>query len=188
MAIDGQKYAEFIGKHILLKTEDIIEAAKAVDIHPATIMACMDVESAGDGFNNDGSCKILFERHLFHRYTDQKWSADYPDISNSQPGGYGAGGIHQYERLLLAITLDRNAALRAASWGRFQCLGANYKMIGYDSVETMVTAFKNFETAHLDGFIAYCRATPCLKALQKNPPDFDTFKNSYNGTGANGYA
>ncbi len=57
----------------------------------ATLKAIDDVESGGSGFlKSSGRPKILFERHLFHRFTNPvgRFSVSHPDISNSRPGGY----------------------------------------------------------------------------------------------------
>jgi hypothetical protein len=48
--------------------------------------------------------------------------ADRPDISNPKPGGY-KGGAGEYSRLEAAMTLDKEAALKSASWGLAQVMG-----------------------------------------------------------------
>jgi hypothetical protein len=38
------------------------------------------------------------------------------------------------------MLIDQTAALKACSWGLTQILGENHRMVGYDSVQDMVSA------------------------------------------------
>lgn len=173
---------------IKLTRNDIIDQAKAMGCDPAVIQAVCDVESAGGGFLPDGRPKILFERHLFHRFTNGQFDDDHPNISNPSPGGYGLAGANQYDRMHEAAVLDRIAALRATSWGMFQCLGDNFKMLKYTSVEAMVSDFYIGERQHLVGFRLFCDAANCTRYLRP-PPNFPAFARVYNGPNyaASGY-
>jgi hypothetical protein len=77
--------------------------------------------------NNKSSPVNPKEKHkkIAHPY------AKYNDICNPSPGGYGAPEIHQYERLIKAAELDRDAAIMSCSWGVFQVMGIYYKQFGY---------------------------------------------------------
>ncbi|MDD4881534.1 MAG: N-acetylmuramidase domain-containing protein [Gallionellaceae bacterium] len=68
----------------------------------------------------------MYERHYFHRLTNGKYSKKHPDISNSLSGGYGKFSA-QYGKLERAFNLDPEAALKSASWGRFQIMGNNHQ-------------------------------------------------------------
>jgi len=57
--------------------------------------------------------------------TNGAFDSQGPDLSNAVPGGYGARGALQYERLGRAIQLNRAAALRSTSWGIGQVMGFN---------------------------------------------------------------
>ncbi|MDD5170914.1 MAG: N-acetylmuramidase family protein, partial [Syntrophales bacterium] len=115
----------------------------------AEIWSLLTVETRGCGFLPDRRPFILYERHIFSRETNHKFDLSYPDISNRAPGGYGAGGANQYDRLSRAIDLDRRAALRSASWGIGQVMGFNAEIAGYGDVEEMVTAMTASETEQL---------------------------------------
>jgi hypothetical protein len=81
--------------------------------------------------------QILYKRQKFPGLTEGRFSTSHPNISNKNAGGY-AQGISEYVRLEKAISLDREAALKSASWGIGQVMGFNHAIVGYDSVESMV--------------------------------------------------
>src|SRR5260221_2329921 len=114
---------EFIGKSLALSKEGLAAAAQSLSVKAPEIWAVMAVEASGCGFLPDRRAVILFERHIFHRLTGGRF--DDGAISDPAPGGYGAGGAHQYDRLSRAIAKDRRAALQSASWGLGQIMGEN---------------------------------------------------------------
>jgi hypothetical protein len=171
----------FVDNAIPLADADIVTAASRLGVEPALIAAVAEVESAGSGFLPDKRPKILFERHVFARRTDHRFSATHPDISGMSSGGYGAAGAHQYERLGEALALDRPAALESASWGRFQVMGFNAAACGYPDVERFVAAMCESEAEHLHAFIGYCQANDLVRHLATH--DWRKFTAGYNGTG-----
>ena len=119
--------------------DDAIEGAAAkLGCPVAAVRAVIDVESRG-GFLADKRPKILFERHYFCRLTKGAFSSKAPDISATKWGGY-KGGAAEYDRLQRAVALDRECALRSASWGAFQIMGDNFRACGFDSVGKFVEA------------------------------------------------
>jgi murein DD-endopeptidase MepM/ murein hydrolase activator NlpD len=63
---------------------DYVWAAKELGVEKAAIKAFATVESGGSGFLKIGKKtypKILYERHKFAKFTKNKYSAKYPDIS-----------------------------------------------------------------------------------------------------------
>src|SRR5262249_20105306 len=97
-------------RDVMLRTSDLLGVS---DIEIWTVLA---VETKGFGFLTDRRPQILFERHIFHKLTNGRHDAGNADISNATPGGY-VGGAGEYQRLEKAIALDRDAALKSASWG-----------------------------------------------------------------------
>lgn len=172
---------EFAGAALPLTDADIAAAADSLGIEPAVIRAVDEVESAGAGFLPDKRPKILFERHVFARRTDHRFSATHPDISSPTRGGYGAPGAHQYDRLHEAIALDRTAALQSASWGRYQVLGLNAELCGWPNVEAFVVDMRKSEALHLQAFIGFCRANDLVRHLATH--DWRRFTRGYNGSG-----
>src|SRR6266404_5494739 len=115
---------DFQGKGLALSQLGIDNATRPIGVSPAELWTVLQVETSGCGFLPDRRPVILFERHIFHRLTGGLF--DDGDISDPTPGGYGATGSHQLDRLAQAIALDRNAALQSASWGIGQIMGQNY--------------------------------------------------------------
>jgi hypothetical protein len=172
---------EFAGDALPLSDADIAAAAAQLGLDPALIAAVAQVESSGGGFLADKRPKILFERHVFSRLTEHRFDDAAPDISNRTPGGYGASGAHQYDRLARAIALDRDAALRSASWGRFQVMGFNCETVGFADVESFVKAMMQSEAEHLAAMIAFCEHNDLIADLEAQ--DWKGFTAGYNGTG-----
>jgi len=174
---------EFAGSAIPLSDPEIQAAADRLRCPRAVIEAVCDVESSGGGFLPDRRPKILFEAHVFGRLTGQRWTRSHPGISAAawDRSLYGPAGAHQYERLQEAIQLDRFAALQSPSWGRFQILGINYRMVGYDEIEEFVQALCDSEANHLEVFLRFCEARGLDDALRTR--DWETFARIYNGPG-----
>lgn len=173
--------AEFVGNADgqPISDEDYEEAAAQLGASAAAIKAVAKVESAGGGFDERNRPKILYERHLFSRYTKRKHDKLHPDISNRTGGGYGEAQ-DQYPKLVRAMALDRAAALKSASWGKFQILGSNHLAAGFPTVDAFVKAMKTSETAQLKAFVNFINADPAMKkALQEH--DWAGFAAKYNG-------
>ena len=172
---------EFVGEARPLTDAAIADAAALLGVEAALIAAVAEVESAGDGFLVDGRPVILFERHIFSRFTAHRFDATHPSISNPTRGGYGPGGARQYDRLHMAIALDRIAALQSASWGRFQVMGFNAEICGWPNVEAFVDDMTKSEAEHLRAFIGYCLADDLIRHLATH--DWRAFTRGYNGPG-----
>lgn len=156
-----------------------IAALGLADAQAAALWSVLAVETAGCGYLVDRRPKILFERHYFHQFTDGQFDAVDPDVSAPTAGGYGAGGANQYVRLAAALQLDRESALKSASWGLGQIMGSNFQAAGFADVDTMVAAFVAGEDAQLAGMAAFVAAGQTLAALQQQ--DWTTFARLYNG-------
>ena len=164
-----------------LSDDDLKRAAEHLKVEVETIQAVAEVETSGEAFDDDGRPRILFERHYFHKLTHGRWDHDHPRISQKSAGGYGKFSI-QYAKLEEAWHLDPEAALRSASWGRFQIMGNNFRAAGHVSVEAFVDAHARRESAHLDAFVAFVGADRAkVRALQQH--DWTTFAKLYNGPG-----
>src|SRR5258708_240890 len=174
---------EFAGPATPLSEGDIGNEAQKLGVEPAAIWAVCDVESAGSGFLPDTRPKILFEAHSFHTLTGGRYDRAYPNISSPvwDRSLYGASGAHQYDRLTEAISLNREAGLESASWGRFQIMGSNYDACGYSDVEAFVAAMVASEFNHLDAFAKFCQSNGITRYLVNH--DWSHFALRYNGPG-----
>lgn len=172
---------EFSGPAKRFDDKAVEAAAKKLGCAVAAVRAVIDVESRG-GFLPDGRPKILFERHYFSRLTKGVHDSKHPDISNRQWGGY-KGGAAEYDRLHRAIALNRDAALRSASWGAFQIMGDNCKIAGCTSnkVEEFVASMVAGEPEQLDAFVSFVTNNHLDDELRRL--DWVGFARGYNGLG-----
>lgn len=176
----------FLGAAESLSEYGLSGAANMLGCGEAEILSVIQVETSGCGFLKDKRPAILFERHVFSRLTLGEYDVAHPEISSAAPGGYGAGGAHQYDRLAAAMALDENAALRSASWGIGQLMGFNAELVGYkvNGVRGMIAAFCDHEDAQLLAFARFCKVMGIDDELRSK--DWAGFARRYNGPGYRG--
>ena len=156
-------------------------AATSLGVDIATIKAVADVETSGDAFDALGRPRILFERHYFHRLTSGRFDLTHARVSARSAGGYGKFSA-QYGKLEEAYALDADAALRSASWGRFQIMGDNFIAAGFSSSQAFVKAMTQSEEAQLRAFVSFVRSRSAMaEALGKK--HWAAFAKAYNGPG-----
>jgi hypothetical protein len=90
---------QYAGKAFPIDSGGMQDALDLLGADAADLWAVIGVETSGCGFQPDRRMKILFERHVFSKTTNHRFDADFPDLSNVVPGGYGPGGAAQYDRL-----------------------------------------------------------------------------------------
>lgn len=157
-------------------------AAAVLGCDTAAIKAVCDVEAPQGGFLPDGRLRILFEGHHFHKHTGGKYSKAYPDISYPKwDATKYRGPAGERQRFSKAFGLDAEAAMKSASIGRFQILGANYAECGYTNVGAFWTAMQKGEDAHLIAFCRFVKFEELHFALRAH--DWAAFARSYNGPG-----
>nr|WP_246545477.1 N-acetylmuramidase domain-containing protein [Pelotalea chapellei] len=192
---------DFLGGYTGAKiTEDDYEdAAKQLGCEVAAIKAVAEVETKQRAFDEKNRPTILYERHQFAKHTnpENKYNKINPDISSSiaytcerkTKGGsvipnderYGAYGENQYKRLAKAYSLEKEAALKSCSWGKFQIMGFNYKAAGFNSVLSYVQAMCISEREHLKAFVKLVNADQIEKNALINK-DWRRFARKYNGS------
>ena len=164
----------------LLTQADFERAAKRLRCDIPSIRAVDEVESKGKGFYADGFPTILFERHIFRKYTKGRYNRSHPHLSGEQ-GGYGAAGANQRRKFNEAFALDPEAAMMACSWGRYQIMGFNHAVCGYATVGEFVDAMKESEGKQLDAFVTFVIKNRLDKHLRNR--DWASFAEGYNGKG-----
>jgi hypothetical protein len=160
---------DFFGKAAPLTQQGFDETCRILGVDPPSLWSLMTVETRGFGFLPDRRLKILFERHIFYKRTQGRFSTLHPDISSSLAGGY-MGGDAEYQRLSKAMALDARAALESASWGLGQIMGFNAVKSGYANPDDMVAHFLEGEDQQLQG---------TLRFIQSNPPLAKAFAGKY---------
>lgn len=164
----------------LLTEQDFKNTANNLQVEVAAIKAVAHVESRGDGFFSNGKPKILFEAHIFSSKTGHKYDDSYSNISSRRWNRkLYKWGEKEYERLNEAIKLDKVAALKSASWGKFQVMGFNAELCGWTDVETFVDDMYKGEAEHLKAFAGFITANKLAKYLQIK--DWAKFARAYNG-------
>ncbi|MGH6796572.1 MAG: N-acetylmuramidase family protein [Methylocella sp.] len=160
---------------------DLEGAAEAIGCEVQAIKAVSAVEAPHGGFLADGRPTILFESHQFWKNTNGRFG-EISGISSPQwVHDYGPGGGHQYDRLTRAAAIDRQAALKSASWGKYQIMGSNFADAGYDNVEAFVADMCESEAHQLDAFVVFVQNSGCDRFLiEKN---WTGFALHYNGPG-----
>lgn len=167
-----------------LTDAQIAQLAKSFDLDPAAVKAVIEIESAGDGFLADGSPKILFEAHWFGYYTNDKYNATHPDIacySWDEARQHYVGGAGEWNRLQRAMHLDKEAALKSASWGLGQVMGFNHGLCGYSDVFSFVEAMGKNEYEQAMAMFKFIESNNLDDELQRL--DWAGFAHGYNGEG-----
>lgn len=165
-----------------LTEKDYMDAARSLKCEVEAVKAVAKVESKGSGFLPDGQVKILYEPHIFGRYTGYKFNKAHPDLSRSSwsRAAYGAGGQHQHDKLARAVVLDKEAALMSCSWGEFQVMGFNWKVCGYNNLQAFVNDMYTAQ-GQLRAFVGYVKGRGLADELQRR--DWAGFALGYNGSG-----
>lgn len=162
-----------------LVDSDFCRSAFKLGCEPAAIAAVAQQESLGQGFDAQDRPILLFERHIFHRLTGGIYDKTNPGISNATPGGYGLSAS-QYGRFSEAFALNPDAAMKSASWGKFQLLGRNYAICGFADVGSFVDAMKVSESNQLDAFCKFVLANSLDQYLTDK--NWTSFALGYNGS------
>jgi len=167
---------------------DLLKVAKEYGVEPAVILAIQSIESGGNGFFSDGRPKILFEGHIF--WNELKKAGKDPAalqkgneniIYRDWVKTHYAGGIKEYDRLEKAIKIDREAALKSASWGEFQIMGFNHSVVGYSDVESFVKAMHEAGSNQLGGLMAFLKNNNLIKHVSGAKKDWAALAKGYNG-------
>lgn len=167
---------------------NIEAAAKLLGVSVAHIKAILEVETKGSGFDDDGLPVILFERHIMYRLTKEKYGqakadslySKYPNVINPKSGGYGKYSEQQGRLDVAAKNIDRNLALQSASWGLGQVMGFNYKLAGFQTIQSFVNAMYRSEGEQLMAMVRFIKSdSGMLNALKRN--DWADFAKRYNG-------
>lgn len=164
------------------------DTAAGIDCEPEVLKAIAEVESGGryafwrlNAEDGKSIPAILYERHYFSKETKGKYDEDHPDIS--WPTGYrtksrlgekekkmsdgmiDADDVYgsyasAYLRLINAYRLDPAAALKSCSWGKFQIMGANFKLCGEDNENDFVVKMCTSDAAQIGLLAEFIRNKP----------------------------
>jgi hypothetical protein len=164
----------------MLKDHDYETAAYLLNCDVAAIKAVAEVESSGNGFLEDGRAKILFEGHIFYKYTQGAYKDTHPTICYYPwTKQFYLGGADEYKRLAEAETLDKSAARMSASYGKFQVMGFNFSVCGFSNVDDFYDAMQQDEASQLNAFCEYIKHNCLDSCLEEH--EWVDFAKRYNG-------
>lgn len=177
----------FVGTGRRLAQGDVGEAARAIGIETAVLLAFLEVEAAGRGFDSQSRPKMLFEPHVFWRnlagalrdraaalgLAYKAWKRNYPADS--------------YPRLSQAIGISREPAFRSGSYGLPQILGENHAAAGFASAEQMFGVMRQGEREQLLAMVALLKSWGLAKHLTgkdfSKSGSWEQAARAYNGPG-----
>ena len=174
----------FRGPARRMTARDVEEAARALRVEVPVLLAVLDVEAAGSGFDDQGRPRMLYEPHWFYRLLKQQGKTDKLKKARVAGVAYRTWGMRpypkdSYPRLEIAMSIDWQNALKSASWGLPQILGVNHVTAGYKTVQGMVTAFTRSERAQLMAFVRFLQRKGYDRHLRSK--DWAAFSRGYNG-------
>jgi len=182
----------FIGTGRRLKQGDVGNAARVIGVETAVLLAVLEVEAAGRGFDRKNRLKMLFEPHIFYRQLGKstkrnravreglayrKWGA------KKYPRSYDA----RYEQLNRAMKIDAEAALKSCSWALPQIMGFNHQAAGFSFPALMVKSMQQGEYEQVLAMVTLLKSWGLDKKLKGK--DFTLsanwigFASRYNGSG-----
>ena len=165
---------------------DLVMIAERLGCDVRQLAAVAAVEGGGNGWDNAGRLKLLWERHYLWR----RVRVAVPFLSNPKSGGYtidaDRDGINDsWEKLAEAsMRFGFNVAAECASWGKFQIMGAHWKALGYPSIAQFAWGMSRDEVAHYEAFARYIEVNRLVGALRKingNAANARDFARKYNG-------
>lgn len=175
-----------------LDGERIAELGERLDLGPfgaALVLAVVDVEVGSvSGWIDEsdplfgGRLRILFEAHRFDRYTDGRFRRSHPNLSSRRWNrALYWGGSAEYVRLERAMELDRDAALKSASYGFPQIMGDEHRRCGYFTPAEMISAFADSAMAQIEGMLDFMGSKRLLDHLRSFR--IEDVSRGYNGRG-----
>lgn len=179
---------DFIGTGRRLAQGDVGDAARALGIETAVLLAFLEVEAAGRGFDNKNRPKMLFEPHVLYRNT----KVPLRDRLVSLGLAYKSWGTKpypadSYPRLKQAIELAKEAGWRSGSYGLPQILGENHAAAGFASAAAMFAAMKQGEREQLLAMVALLKDWGMASMLRgkdfTKSASWEPAARKYNGSG-----
>ncbi len=166
--------------------KEITQIARDNDLEPETLMAVVEVESAGRlGAKVNGRMEplIRFEGHYFYRLlsNSKRNLAVVRGLAHSRFGKV-KNPIRQVSRWKLlsrASDIDRPAALSSCSWGCGQVMGSHWRWLGYGSVDALVVEARDGASGQIRLMMRYIQKAKLISKLQNH--DWAGFARAYNG-------
>ena len=158
------------------------------------LRAIIRVECSGGGFNNDDTLKIQFEPSWFHKYLEtykiphtysftlkERGIKEYTISANGKTLTNGIENQKgEYEDYNIALSIHKESAMLATSYGMGQTMGFNFKACGFAKVEHMVNSYQENESNQVIGMCNFIQNNMKLYKAVKEA-DWRTVSYIYNG-------
>jgi hypothetical protein len=181
--------------------------ATQLKVEVAAVKAIVMQECSGTPFEENGLPKIRYERHRFFallKLNHERREAEatlashkqgvkrkavpfknpypqFPDLCFPQAGGYGAEGLHQYEKLTRAANLDFDLAIQACSWGGFQILANEYAACGCATSFEFANKFMTGSEGQAEIFTLFMKNVKPHGVAALRSHDWEAVASAYNG-------
>lgn len=160
-------------------TKEIIDLTRKVSktfgFNLAVMLAFIEVETGGRGFNNDGKIMIQFEPSWFKKKVPYapsgKWSINKVDVQSKE-----------WEAFNDAFAKNKDAAMESTSIGLGQIMGFHWKRLGFKSVGEMWDHAKVSLENQIWQIAKFIDTDKTLKSAIVNK-DWFTIAKIYNGKG-----
>lgn len=154
----------------------IIQLARNSGKDPAALLAFIDVETGGRGFDPVmGKIIIQFEPAWFRKKEpfapSGKWSLNKVDVQ-----------LKEWEAFNNAFSINPNAAMESTSIGLGQIMGFHWKRLGFKSVGAMWDDAKKSIESQFAQLVKFIETDVRLEAAMK-AHDWHTVATLYNGAG-----
>ncbi|MBN9242917.1 MAG: DUF3380 domain-containing protein [Mesorhizobium sp.] len=166
--------------------KEITEAAGALGLEPASLLAVAEVESNGQAFAVVAGRReplIRFEGHYFDRRLDETRRALAREKGLASPvAGAVANPATQEARWRMleeAAAIDAKAAYESVSWGLGQVMGAHWEWLGYAGVQALMAEARASVAGQVRLMARYIEKAGLAAALRDC--DWDAFARGYNG-------
>ena len=179
----------FQGTGKRLQAGDVGKAAKQIGIETAVLLAFLEVEAAGRGFDNFNRPKMLFEPHVFWRNLTGALRSTAARLGLAyarwKPGNYPR---ESYTRLQAAIDVAEEPAFLSASYGLGQIMGFNHAIAGNRTAKEMFETAKKGEFEQLVQLVTLMKSWRMNEMLRPgldytNPETWVPAVRKYNGSG-----
>lgn len=152
----------------------VVEIVKRSGFCPAALLAFIEVETGGEGFDaKTGFIIIQFEPAWFRKkepYAPSgKWSLNKVDIQSKE-----------WEAFSNAFSIDKESAMESTSIGLGQIMGFHWKRLGYNSVGEMWDDAKRGIDRQIYQLVKFIQTDPDLISALESL-DWDKVAYIYNG-------
>ena len=164
----------------------IAARARAMGVEPAALLAVAEVESGGRAtarVEGRDEPLIRFEGHYFHRLLPpaKRRRALREGLASPRAGAVRNPRTQaaRYRMLARARAIDREAADQSVSWGLGQVMGANWRALGYGSVDELVADARAGVAGQVRLMTRFIEANGLAEPLRAR--DWRAFARAYNG-------